>query len=306
MKSLSECKEEIRRQAAGKERKKRVARRIVASSLAAAAVCVTVFIAIVVPKIGAGKESGVRQGDSGVQAQWEKTTFDEYLERTPYIFSGVCTDVRPGNPSGEVSLAVGRVYRGSIPDETVIIRGLSETAFSVGNEYLVFAGKATSVFLGYEYFGAETIVCDKGTGVYEGSIFGHNMNYAQSCRYVEEYVKNHVWTGTDLTENDYCRSENVADVFDYSTNVIVGKVTGIFLNVSDHSTCYTVTCERRLKGDCPDSLTVAAFKNSLTEDGEYVFLLTGENGSLTYTVSSKNSVFSPDSQEGKAIIAMGQ
>ena len=38
---------------------------------------------------------------SGAEAQWaEGITLEDYLEKVPYIFTGVCTEVRTGKPSG--------------------------------------------------------------------------------------------------------------------------------------------------------------------------------------------------------------
>ena len=235
---------------------------------------------------------------SGAEAQWaEGITLEDYLEKVPYIFTGVCTEVRTGKPSGEVSLSVGKVIRGSGCEGTVILRGLSESAFSAGREYLVFAGRSTSVFLGYDYYAVETIICDAGTGVYEGSISGNTRNFAESCSYAEKYIKDHPYTGSDELAHDYCRSDDVLDVYDFSTDVFIGKITGIALNVTGFSTTYTVECKKRLKGGGSGNVLVTAFKDSLTEGSEYLFLLTGEENGTAFVVSSKRSVFPTDSEE---------
>ena len=227
----------------------------------------------------------------------------QIVESTPYIFTGTCTEVKEiGYGGAEITFKYDKVYQGNIENETVILRSMYAEPFENGRNYLIFAIKSTSVFAGYEYYSVEALYCDGTLGSYADFISDATGTLNDVCRQLEECLTNHKYTGDYAVEGEYCKSEDISEIYDYSSDVLLVTVTGVFANESEDRTVYEFTTDKAYKGGIDEINKVVAEKNSLENGKQYILLLVkADDDSLFYVISSKNSVILPDSDDAKIL-----
>ena len=82
-------------------------------------------------------------------------------------------------------------------------------------------------------------MCDNDDGLYHEGIVNLNLSTLDNVRdYVKHYITDHPTDNEVPFNNDYCRSDDLREVYDYASAVIVAKIIGITDNSNKdiHST----------------------------------------------------------------------
>ncbi len=227
-----------------------------------------------------------------VEADLVSLTLEQYAERTPYIFSGTCISVKDLHlDQAEVQFKVDKVYQGEPEGTELILRSIDKTPFRRGGKYLIFATKYTSVFVGYDYYVVDALICDGASGIFADAVSGRKYSFSEACSLVEAQVREHGYTGVYELKGDYCRSDDLKDICDYSTHIITAKITGIVIDIADDRNTYSVDIIETLKGDTKGIDWIVASKG-LEIGKEYLMLMTKpDDHSRFLVVDSSKSVF---------------
>ena len=240
------------------------------------------------------------------EASWAGWSIDQTIDSIPYVFLGRCLSLSDDSYSvqPQVEFKIEKVYQGKISEEKIIAKVISQDSFEEGESYLLFASAFASVFSGEDpNFLIEAVIGEKNTGVYAGSIAGLSFNsLAEVLNYVEEYTANHPYKGSTAVKGDYCRSSDLREIFDYSSNVFIAEITGVINNSASDRTSYSFRVIDEIKGSVKDEQYVIAFKDSMQVGGKYLLLLQKpDETSIFFVVDSLYSIF-PANSEGAATV----
>ena len=245
------------------------------------------------------------------EASWAGWDIDQTIDNTPYIFYGTCITLLDDSNSIQplVEFKIEKVYQGLIPDAIIRARVISQNSFEAGKSYLLFANAFASVFSD-EAFGllVEACIGEKNIGVYADSVADYSFgSLAEALNYVEEYTAKHPYRGSTVVLGDYCRSSDLRQIFDYSSNVFVAEITGVNNNSVSDRTSYSFQIIDEIKGSVKDEQYVIAFKDSMSVGGEYVLLLQKpDETAFSFVVDSLNSVLPVNSEAAKTVISFKQ
>ncbi len=243
---------------------------------------------------------------ASVDSNWK---LENQIDRAPTVFEGVLIDEKPSTVSGtrDQYFSVSRVYRGKIlAGEVVNVVSSAASNPVQGSECLILAEPMASVYSNKQlYYSASILIVkgDDGSAKCEiDSIDGRS--YAEITETVALRADSQPYTGDDAVFGEYCSVEDIDAIIDFSELVAIVRPVSVVSDINDRTSycCETVSV---LKGR-PDNerLTVAAFKNAMQLDKEYVVLLSKhtEKGDGIYMMSSQHSLIEAGSTEAKTVL----
>lgn len=286
---------------------------------AAAALCVTVAVCTVVtvslyrdeePAPGT-QETAPGVQDLSVYVQWEAMTLDQTIDASSCIFYGKCVGKSSNSPLGTARLTfeIEKVYKGSYDPQVRVFGSLLSNPFVEGGEYLLFCGRDASVYSGEDSYGISRVICDTTDGLYHDGVFDMKLSDLSSvCAYVEAYTAEHPSDNAVPISGDYCRSEDLKEIYDYASTVAVVKITGIRNDLglfADDRTSYTFETKDVLKGTVKKEEWVVAFKDSMNVGEEYLLLMDKpDDTSAFFIMCSPKSVIPAASEDAEYIYSI--
>ena len=144
------------------------------------------------------------------------------------------------------------------------------------------------------------------TGTYSGSIAEYSFkSLSDAVEYAATYASEHTYEGSTAVHGDYCRSSDLKEIYEFSSNVIEAEITGIVDDSIPDRTSYSFKVIEEIKGTARDEQWVAAFKDSMKTGERYVLLLTkpGETSAF-FVVDSLHSVIPENTPEAETVKEM--
>ncbi len=261
----------------------------------------------------AGSEKGTIRTDAGkmtMETQYLGWTIDQYIEESPNIFIGTCTSVsvrEKGIHVGEMTFEITKVLKGSYDESVTRFEALSAAPYLAGREYMLFCGKDADVYQDCVSYGISTQIYERGSGptlTAEG-VFGLQLKTMdEAVSYVEEYVATHVMKPLPEITGDYCHSDDVFEIYEYSDFVFLVEVTEEEQPwLAYDRTPYHFDVKEELKGHLTFEEYVVAFRDSMEVGKTYLLLLRKpDEGSVFFSMSSPKSVLPEESAEAQALL----
>lgn len=239
-----------------------------------------------------------------VESEWAGWTLDQYLEGSSCIFYGKCTGKTAGDRgSSELRFDIERVYKGVYDPEVERFCSILREPFKEGVYYLIFCGRDASVYTGTDCYGISTVIFETDTGLYHEGVFDlkeKDMNEVLAT--AESYASQHPAADQIVINNDYCRSDDLREIYDYASTVAVMKITGIADITAQDRTAYTFEVKELLKGSVKGEQWVIAFKDSMAVGEEYLLLLDKpEDTSVFFIMCSARSVLAASGAEAETV-----
>ena len=241
-------------------------------------------------------------------AQWAGWTIDQTIDNSPYVFCGKCLSL-PNDPSTVqplVEFKVEKAFQGQISEEIIKCKVIGQNSFNAGESYLLFAHPSASVFsdISFQLF-IDAVIGENISGAYKGCITGLDFgSLNEAMNYVEEYISEHPYSGSNSMLGDYCRSSDLREIFDYSSNVFVAEITGVMNNSFSDRTWYSFRIIDEIKGSVKDEQHIVAFKDSMETGEKYLLLLQKpDETSISFVVDSLNSILPADSEEAQEVLS---
>ena len=160
-------------------------------------------------------------GKAYVHVDWAGMTLEQYIETSPCIFYGKCISMSRFNMGINASnlkpykleFEIEEVYKGEYDPQ--ISEFVSHwLTFKVGNQYLIFCMRETSVNSGEDHYAISVVVCDSGDGLYHEHIFDLNLSSLEDVRtYVKDYLSDHPSDDKDTEINDTVTDEPIVTTF---------------------------------------------------------------------------------------------
>lgn len=221
------------------------------------------------------------------------------------VFEGVCLEKTLYEPLGEadMSVRVERVFRGSVKEGDVVnVIGDVFDFFSEGCSYVFMTEKYASVYRNKPLmYHAGTAISITESGICKcilPDVDGKSKDEIETR--ISEYVAAHKYPGNENeVMGEYCTSNDIEDIIAYSDSIAVVKAESVASNVGDR-TCYNCTIVSVYKGEMPDRAVIAAFKNGMEPETEYLVLLNA--GSEAYLLSSAKSLIENGTKEAKEVL----
>ena len=248
-------------------------------------------------------ESKTNRPISGIDVQWSGWTIEQFVDSSSCVFYGKCISKTESTIRQELTFEIEEVYKGKYDPLVSEFTALKSITFNVGNHYLLFCGLDASVYSGEDHYGISTAVCDDDYGLYHEGIFNLNLSSLEEVReYVYHYIADHPTDNKVPVNNDYCRSDDLRDIYDYASTVIVAKILGITDDSNTDRTSYSFEVKEILKGDTDGELWITAFKDSLKIGEDYILLLDKpEKTSVFFKMCSRKSIIPVMSEEAALI-----
>lgn len=232
---------------------------------------------------------------------------EQTIEMFPYIFEGTPLTSEPYPASDTdvlMDVLVEKSYIGNLEEGTTIrFRTMDPALFPIGEKRLIFAEAAGSVFADLFYLYSSTAIYPVADSVNTGMIYGaEGKTYEEVIREVEEYVKKHQRTAETTIEGDYCKSNDLQEIYDFS--LLAAEVIPQTILIDEVADRTTYICEVTdvLKGDDIETITVTVPKRAMELDASYILLLSKPSAdSGVYVISAQRSVFLADSEEAELI-----
>lgn len=247
--------------------------------------------------------------DAAFEPQWAGWTLDRFLEESSCVFYGKCTGKATGNNGGtELRFDIEEVYKGAYDPEVELFYSIFPEPFKEGNYYLLFCGRDASVYSRKDCYGISTVVCESDNGLYHEGIFDFNEKDMDGVLAVAKaYAANHPDTKDIVINNDYCRSDDLKEIYDYASVVISVRITGIVDNTAADRTSYTFEVKDVLKGTVNGEQWVTAFKDSMTVGEEYILLLDKpEETSVFYIMCSPRSILAASGSDAELVWSLNE
>ena len=199
---------------------------------------------------------------------------------------------------------VDKVYRGDInAGDEINVMAIDFGAYGVGGSYILMTIPQASVFSGKElYYQADTTIglingmCDcilpdvNGTG------------RGETEERIEAYIAGHPYTGETAVLYEYCTSDDLLEIAEYSDQVALVSADGIFVNEGDR-TVYNCTVGTCFKGQASGKIRVIAFKNGMEIGEKYLVLVSNASSDQPlYIMSSQRSLLRADSPEATELM----
>ena len=243
------------------------------------------------------------------EAEWTGWNLEQFIQNSTNVFLGKCSYQETGSgPSGtntvNLRFSIEENLKGIIDTEVKSFRAIPDISYQEGCEYLVFCGRDASVFSGQDIYGISAVVWENnGILIHEGI---YNFPEAQNLRGVVDIVRKHVSDFPDDNENavnnDYCRSDDLQKVYEFSDCVMTLEVTDIFENQEDR-TSYFFKPISIIKGQYYNEEWLITLKDAMKTGEKYlVFLTKPAQGSRYFIISSRNSVFELDSEKALSFL----
>ena len=249
------------------------------------------------------QESAVRQTQK-VEFESMGWTMDQYIEASANVFLGICTQKQNGMPSDILQFKVLENYKGEIDPSVTdfLVLHSEEGQIQEDVKLLVCCGREGSVFADNDVYGVSVCFFEKdGKLISNSPVQSQWENLESLSRYVENYVKEHPGNNANHILMDYCRSEDIGEIYEASDAVFSVKITGIMDGTMPDRTSYSFEVEDVIKGEYKGEEWVIALKDSMTVGEEYLILVNQPENSRYCIISSKKSVIKPDSEESVKI-----
>ncbi len=234
--------------------------------------------------------------------EYEGWTIEQYIENSQNIFWGTCTNIteRKDNHVGVIGFQIKRVLKGDYdPEFSDFMTSYSE-AFTLGQEYLIFCNKEASVFSGSDFYGISLVLFDQNGKLVNEAIQELTAKTVLEVNdYIGRYMNLHPATDDGrIRYGDYCRSENLIEIYNYSSYALLLKITDILDNQLDDRTTYSFSVSAEYKGHVKDEEWLIAQKDSLHVGEEYLLLLNKPDATALFFIpSSRSSIYAADSAE---------
>ena len=219
------------------------------------------------------------------------------MRKAPYIFEGVCLSKKNMLERGtDLSVQIKKAVSGTFrPDETVTVRSHSGEVFQEGGVYLFFTEAWASLYERKERFYLDCVAIDQNGLSLNTELFNSKgVTYDETIRLTSSIVNDPGYQANMAVHGAYCLSDDPAELYDFATNVLTGRVDSIVSNNLFDRTCYELSVTETRKGGTLKTIKLVAFKDSLKVGEAYLFMLLGEKGSQVYQLAGVNAVFPPD------------
>ena len=234
----------------------------------------------------------------------EDAALESAIEFSSDVFEGVCIEKEFYEPLAEadMSVRVERVFRGSLKEGDVVnVIGDEFDFFTEGGIYVFMASKYASVYrnkpLMY-HAGTPIAVTESGKcKCILPDVDGQNAE--ETMARISDYVTAHNYSG-DENEimGEYCTSNDIKEIIAFSDCIALVKAESVSTDVGDR-TCYNCAVVSVLKGEMPERAVIAAFKNGMSADTEYLVLL--NEGSDVFLLSSVKSLIENGTEEAAEV-----
>lgn len=233
--------------------------------------------------------------ESNCVVRAEYVSFDEFDEYVDYRFRVI--DIYKGSADEEIIIRWGKEFS----DET-------ERVFDE-EEYILPLKYVNSVYYDYPYYnvvGHIVIPCDMNGDIKAAAIDGimteipRELSTADKAAALVASVED----TSDIFFKDYIHSDIPEEIAEGSEYIVKAVVNDNPSRTGSDRGIYTCDIIERYKGDVSDSIQVLLFYDSVEAGGEYYLFLSKNEKSVYYTISSKNSVYSADSEEISQVVSM--
>lgn len=243
-----------------------------------------------------------------LNAQWAGWTIDQTIDNSPYVFCGKCLSLPNDSSTVQplVEFKVEKAFQGQISEEIIKCKVIGQNSFKVGESYILFAHPCASVFSDVSFqLLIDAVIGENITGAYKGCITGLSFgSLTEAVDYVEEYISEHPYNESYSLQGDYCRSSDLHEIFDYSSNVFVAEITGVMNNSFPDRTWYSFRIIDEIKGSVKDENHIVAFKDSMETGEKYLLLLRKpDDTSISFVVDSFYSILPADSEEAQTVLS---
>lgn len=233
-------------------------------------------------------------------------TLESSIDAAPVIFEGTCVEKRLYEPThaADMDFRIEKTYRGELlTGDTVCVMGNDAGAYAQGSSYILFAVPQASVYSGKPlYYQVDMLIAlSDGSCVCELPDV-NGTTPVDTAERIEAYIAAHPFKGNTDVTGVYCTSDDLNEIAAFSDCVLLVKANEVLVNEGDR-TVYSCSVTDCIKGSAGSTVNVAAFKNSMALDGEYLLLLTdASSGMVQYTMSSQRSVLEAGSPEAIQLI----
>ena len=253
--------------------------------------------------------SEAKSRETAASPQWAGWTIDQYIENSSCIFIGKCTEIKQKeNGSAKLRFDIRTVLKGTYdPDVRDFVTAYSYP-FAKQKEYLIFCGRDASVYSGEDTYGISAVLYDTQDGLAHEGVFDLKLeNVSSVCGYIADYLEKHPSDNVVPIRNDYCRSEDLREIFDFASTVMVARITGVLDDTMEGRTSYSFEVKNVLKGSVNNEEWVLAFKQSMTVGEEYLLLLAKpDEQSVFFTMCSPKSILRADSEDAQAVFSIAE
>ncbi len=253
--------------------------------------------------------SKAKNRETAASPQWAGWTIDQYIENSSCIFIGKCTEIKSKeNGSAKLRFDIQTVLKGTYdPDVRDFVTAYSYP-FAKQKDYLIFCGRDASVYSGEDTYGISAVLYDTQDGLAHEGVFDLELeNVSSVCGYIADYLEKHPSDGAVPVRNDYCRSEDLREIFDFASTVMVARITGVLDDSMEGRTSYSFEVKNVLKGSVNNEEWVLAFKQSMTVGEEYLLLLAKpDEQSVFFTMCSPKSILQADSEDAQAVLSLAE
>ena len=250
----------------------------------------------------ASPQNGTNNADpSDVQTSSVRVPFDRIIEDMPVILSGTCTGVSYNDEysTAVLSFDIQNVYQGEYDPGITEFRAISSDIFSAGKEYVLFCRQYASVFEQKDFYSVGITVYEDGGRVVCERASDLSFASMEAVRaHISDYAAKHPFAGDASVTGDYCRSEDLREIFEYSSNVLAADIKAVVSDDSPGRTVYSFDLVESLKGEVKGETMVVALKGSMEVGKRYLLLLSQPDpGAEFFVVSSPLSVLADGSED---------
>ena len=256
------------------------------------------------PGLESSGSSGTGYTQSGSSASYAPWTIEDFIDNYPYVLEGVPVK----GDAGEEQLEIRRVYQGDIAADSVVSfryqGAVSFPAPAAGDDrFLIFAEPAASVFENAFYFRLGAVIYPLGDSINANHMLGlEGCSYDDVIEKVTAYTASHPYSRAVYTAGDFCPSDDIREIFDFSSAVIEAVPQVVLIDTVPDRTTYICQVKDVLKGEDMETATVLTAKHAMKPGEAYLLLLTTPGpDSSTFIIAAQNSVFPADSGEAAQI-----
>ena len=252
--------------------------------------------------------SASKGSETGQEGLWEGWNLQQQLELRSNVFRGTCTGINvSADGTLTASFDVKENFKGVIDPEVEVedFQAYAAFGYKIGQQYLVFCDRRNSVFWDEDIYVISGAVNEEEGKLIRGDwiLDLERSEIDKTAEYIEAYAASH--SEDDVTEppRTYIDSENLDEIYAFSSCVMTVEITGIANNTISDRTWYYFSPVKVLKGETKNMDWIVSFKDSMETGGQYLVFLTrpGEYSRL-FVVSAKKSVFDIHSEEARQFL----
>ena len=271
-------------------------------------------ILIILLLAGCGARSSAGKENSNTVTDTEliryPTSLDLLISDAPNIYYGTCIEksVDTETNTAKMAFKIADIYRGSFDGSITEFRSIDHSGIEKGRNCIIFCWERASVFDQTDFYTVGTVIYDKN-----GTIFCNTAsdcsfrNMEEARKYVSTYALEHPFTGDAAVLGDYCRSEDLNDIFEYSSNVFTAEITGDLGDPAPDRTAYGYKLLSNLKGKIDNEQWIVAMNGSMEVGKKYLLLLSNNGGgSSFFVITSVRSVLPLDSDDAKYVLSLAR